>query len=65
MVNARSAALPRLLRLVVLGVLFLLLLSLVMAVGRPETGPLEKIVLVAAGVGLVGLAIPAHCIGQR
>jgi hypothetical protein len=64
MVNARST-LPRLLRIALLGVLFVLLLSLVVAVGRPETGPFEKIVLVAAGVGLVGLAIPVHRIGQR
>jgi hypothetical protein len=59
------SALLRLLRIALLAVLFLLLLSLVVAVGRPETGPFEKVVLVAAGIGLLGLAMPVHRIGQR
>jgi hypothetical protein len=46
-------------------VLTVMTLSLVIAVGRPETGPLEKFVLVAASVGLIGLAIPVGRIARN
>ena len=42
----------RLLRIILMVVLFFLVLGVVVAIGRPETGPLEKVVL---GVGLAGL----------
>ena len=58
----------RLLRLAIQLVLFFLLLSLVVAVGSGQTGPVEKAALIAAGVALVWLvsrvrridAPPAH-----
>jgi hypothetical protein len=46
----------RLLRLVLQVVLFLLLLSLVIAVASAQTGAVEKLALVAAGAVLVWLA---------
>ena len=46
-------------------VLGLLILSLVMAVGSVTTGPLEKIVLLAAIVGMYGLVMPAWRIGTK
>lgn len=64
MANARSVLL-RLLRIALLIILFLMALSLVVAIGRPETGPFEKVVLIAAVVGLLGLAMPVHRIGER
>lgn len=53
------------LRLALLIVLCFLVLSLVMAIGRPETGFLEKVVLGAAVVGLLSLTAPVHRIGRR
>jgi hypothetical protein len=55
----------RLLRFAVLFVLALTILSLVMAVGSATTGPLEKVVLIAAIVGMFGLAVPASLIGTK
>jgi hypothetical protein len=54
-----------LVRIGLLLVLTVMTLSLVIAVGRPETGPLEKFVLVAASVGLIGLAIPVGRIARN
>ena len=53
----------RLLRLVLQVVLFLILLSLVVAVGSAETGILEKVVLIAAGAVFVWLAPGVRRIG--
>jgi hypothetical protein len=56
------------LTLVRIGLLLLLTvmtLSLVIAVGRPEIGPFEKFVLVAAAAGLIGLAIPVRRIARN
>ncbi len=47
-----------------IGLVFLVL-PLVMAVGRPETGPWEKVVLSGATVGLLSLASLIHRIGRR
>jgi hypothetical protein len=55
----------RLIRFAILLVLALMILSLVMAVGSARAGPFEKIVLVAAIVGMYGLAVPASRIGTK
>jgi hypothetical protein len=44
--------------------LFFLVLPLVMAVSRPETGPFERLVLSAATVGLLSLALLIRRIGR-
>jgi hypothetical protein len=53
----------RLLRLALQVVLFFLLLSLVVAVAAVETGLVEKVALIAAGVVLVWLASRVRRIG--
>jgi len=53
----------RLLRIALQLVLFFLLLSLVVAVGSAQTGLLEKVALIAAGVALVWLASRLRRIG--
>jgi hypothetical protein len=53
----------RLLRLALQLVLFFLLLSLVVAVGSAETGLVEKVALIAAGVVFVWLASHVRRIG--
>ena len=53
----------RLLRLALQLVLFFLLLSLVVAVAAAETGLVEKVGLIAAGVVLVWLASRVRRIG--
>jgi hypothetical protein len=55
----------RLVRFALLLVLVVLTLSLVIAIGRPETGPFEKVVLVAASIGLLALGAPVRRIGSR
>jgi hypothetical protein len=55
----------RLLRFALLIVLTFLMLSIVMAVARPETGASEKAVLVLAAGGLLALATPVRRIGSR
>jgi hypothetical protein len=55
----------RLIRFAILFVLALLILSLVMAIGRATTGPLEKVVLGAAIGGTYGLAVLARRIGME
>jgi hypothetical protein len=54
-----------LVRIGLLLVLTVMTLSLVIAVGRPETGPFEKFVLVAAAAGIIGLAIPVGRIARN
>jgi hypothetical protein len=56
--------LSRLIRVALLVILFFLLLSSVVAIARPETGPLEKGVLAVGFVGLLMLAVPVHRIGR-
>jgi hypothetical protein len=53
----------RLLRIVLQVVLFFLLLSLVVAVAAAETGLVEKVALITAGVVLVWLASRIRRIG--
>lgn len=53
----------RLIRIVILTAVTFLVLSLVIGIARPETGPMEKVVLVAAVIGLLGLAVPVQRIG--
>jgi hypothetical protein len=53
------------LRIALLIFLFFLVVPLVMAIGRPETGPFEKLALSAAAIGLLSLALPVHRIGRR
>jgi hypothetical protein len=55
----------RLVRIAILVVLTFLVLSLVVAGARPETGILEKVVLVAAIIGLIAAASPARRIGAK
>ena len=51
----------RLLRIALLVVLCFLALGVVVGIGAPETGPIEKVVL---GVGLVGLVVLAARVGR-
>jgi hypothetical protein len=55
----------RLVRIALLVALFFLVLGLVVAVGSPGTGPIEKTILAAGIVGLLGATIPVHRIGVR
>lgn len=55
----------RLVRVAILVVLTFLVLSLVVAVARPETGMIEKVVLVAAVLGLIAAASLARRIGAK
>jgi hypothetical protein len=54
----------RFVRFVLLSVMTLLVLGLVVAVGTPETGPLEKAVAALAIVGAVVVAGPVRRIGS-
>ncbi len=53
----------RLVRLVMLVVLLFWILGLVVAIGRPETGAVEDIVLAGIVLGLFALAVPVGRIG--
>ena len=53
----------RLVRLAILIVLFFVIVGLVVAIGRPETGPIEKVVLVGVVLALFALAVPVRRIG--
>ncbi|CAN5699279.1 MAG: hypothetical protein H0X61_12695 [Acidimicrobiia bacterium] len=53
----------RLLRIAILVVMTFVVLSFVAAVWRPETGPIEKTVLVVMTFGLFLLAVPVRKIG--
>jgi hypothetical protein len=55
----------RLLRIALQVVLFFLLLGVVVAIGTPETGPLEKAVLLAGGLGLVWVAAKLRGLGTQ
>jgi hypothetical protein len=54
----------RLVRFVLLVVMTLLVLGLVIAVGTPETGPLEKAAAALAIVAVVAVAGPVRRIGS-
>jgi hypothetical protein len=60
----RSGAVLRFVRFVLLGVMALLVLGLVIAVGTPETGPLEKAAAALAIVAVVAVAGPVRSIGS-
>jgi hypothetical protein len=51
------------LRLAILVVMTFVVLSLVVAVGTPETGPVEKVVLGAAAVAVIVASGPVRRIG--
>jgi hypothetical protein len=53
----------RFLRLAILLVMTFVVLSLVVAVGTPETGPVEKVVLGAASVAVIVASGPVRRIG--
>jgi hypothetical protein len=55
----------RLVRFALLGVLAFLVLGLVVALGSPETGPIEKPVLILAIVGLLAAGVPVRRIGSQ
>jgi hypothetical protein len=55
----------RLVRLALLVVLAFVVLGLVVALARSETGPIEKLVLVLAIVGLLAAAVPVRRIGSQ
>lgn len=45
-------------------VIMFLVFGLIVAVGGPETGPLEKAVLAAATLGLFAVAVPVRRLGS-
>jgi hypothetical protein len=53
----------RLLRIAIQVVLFFLLLGVVVALGDPNVGAVEKAAAVAMGVGLVWVAVPVRRLG--
>ena len=53
----------RFLRLAMLVLMTFVVLSLVVAIGTPETGPAEKVVLAFAAVGVIVAAGPVRRIG--
>jgi hypothetical protein len=53
----------RLLRIALQVVLFFLLIGVVLGIGTPDTGTVEKIVLVPIGLALVWLAVLVRRIG--
>jgi hypothetical protein len=55
----------RLVRFALLAVLAFLVLGLVVALGSPQTGPVEKAVLALAIVGLLAAGVPARRIGSE
>jgi hypothetical protein len=55
----------KLIRVMILVVLAMCVLSVVMAIARPETGPFEKVVLAAAALGLTVIAAPVRRIGTK
>jgi hypothetical protein len=54
----------RVLRFFLLVVITFLVLGLIVAIGGSETGPMEKVVLVAATVGLFAMAVPVRRLGS-
>jgi hypothetical protein len=55
----------RIVRLALLVVLAFLVLGLVVALASPETGPIEKLVLVLAIVGLLAAGVPVRRIDSQ
>jgi hypothetical protein len=55
----------RLVRFALLAVLAFLVLGLVVALGSPQTGPIEKAVLALAIVGLLAAGVPVRRIGLQ
>ena len=53
----------RLVRLAILIVLFFFIVGIVVAISRPETGPIEDVVLVGVVLALFALAVPVRRIG--
>jgi hypothetical protein len=53
------------LRVVILVVVAIATLAVVMAIGRTETGPFEKLVLAAVVPGLLALAVPVRRLGAK
>lgn len=56
--------LPRVVRILLLGAMTFLTLGMVVALARPEFGPIEKIVLDLAAVGVIAVAVPVRRIGR-
>jgi hypothetical protein len=54
----------RLLRVAILLAMTLMVLSLLVGIGMPETGPAEKVILGIAVVGLIAAAGPVRRIGS-
>jgi hypothetical protein len=55
----------RLVRFALLAVLAFLVLGLVVALGSPQTAPIEKAVLALAIVGLIAAGVPVRRIGSQ
>lgn len=55
----------KLVRITILLVLAMCVLSVVIAIARPETGPFEKVVLAALALGLTAIAAPVQRIGAK
>ena len=54
----------RVLRILLQAILFFLLLGIVLAIGSPETGVVEKLALAAVAAGLVWIAVLVRHIGH-
>jgi hypothetical protein len=54
----------RVVRTVLLVVMTLLTIGLVVAMGRPETGPNEKVVLAVVVIGVIAVSAPVRRIGS-
>ena len=54
----------RVLRFLLLVGITFLVLGLIVAIGGPETGPVEKVVLAAATLGLFAAAVPVRRLGS-
>jgi hypothetical protein len=55
----------RLVRFALLVVLTFLVLGVIVALGSPETGPIEKSILVLAIGGLLAVGVPVRRIGSQ
>ena len=62
--RAYASQMLRLLRFPILLVMTFTVLSLIIAVARPETGPAEKLILSLAVVGVLFAARPVHRLGS-
>ena len=65
MPSTYASRMVRLVRVAILVILVFWTLSLIVALGRPETGPVEDAVLLLLVTGSIALSVPVHRIGAR